>query len=182
MMTSGVATAPSVSRDVISLVPVRIPGHCCPASLVSTNERLGLTAFQLDVGDSLAGVLNFETPDWQVVDEAGGFVDVLHPQRIFYADVDEPLRSEAISKLRHHGLAAFVQPLTRAAWQSVPSTYIVCEQDQAIPVPAQESMSHRSERVLRLDSSHSPFLSRPRELADLLRGELATSATKTPSS
>jgi hypothetical protein len=34
-------------------------------------------------------------------------------------------------------------------------------------------MAQRSQRVLRMPTSHSPFLSRPAELAALLRAELA---------
>jgi hypothetical protein len=46
---------------------------------------------------------------------------------------------------------------------------VVCEQDQAIPVFAQEAMSSRAGTVLRLDAGHSPFLSQPAELAAVLR-------------
>jgi pimeloyl-ACP methyl ester carboxylesterase len=61
------------------------------------------------------------------------------------------------------------QPLTNAAWRAVPSTYVVCEQDQAIPPFAQEAMAKRAETVLRMDAGHSPFLSHRQELAGLLR-------------
>jgi pimeloyl-ACP methyl ester carboxylesterase len=52
----------------------------------------------------------------------------------------------------------------------VPRTYIFCERDQAL-LPAQQQ--HAIDRcpgirVLRLDSGHSPFLSQPDRLAELL--------------
>jgi hypothetical protein len=50
---------------------------------------------------------------------------------------------------------------------------VVCENDRAILPEAQEAMSRRANRVLRMPTSHSPFLSRPGELAALLRAELA---------
>ena len=53
---------------------------------------------------------------------------------------------------------------------------MICEQDQAIPVVAQEAMSQRAKHVLRMASSHSPFLSHPAELAGILRAELARAA------
>jgi pimeloyl-ACP methyl ester carboxylesterase len=68
--------------------------------------------------------------------------------------------------------SSLTQPLSRAAWRELPSTYVVCEQDQAIPVEAQEAMSGRAGTVLRLDTGHSPFLAAPAELAALLRGVL----------
>jgi hypothetical protein len=55
----------------------------------------------------------------------------------------------------------------------------VCERDAAIPVFVQESMAERSGRVLRMPTSHSPFLSRPAQLAGILRAEMLA-ATRTP--
>lgn len=51
----------------------------------------------------------------------------------------------------------------------MPSTYVVCDDDQAIPPPAQEMLAQRSGTVHHLPSGHSPFLSHPTELAALLR-------------
>ena len=50
----------------------------------------------------------------------------------------------------------------------MPSTYVVCENDNAIPVFAQEAMARRAGRVERLPSAHSPFLSHPDELTEVL--------------
>jgi pimeloyl-ACP methyl ester carboxylesterase len=48
------------------------------------------------------------------------------------------------------------------------TTYVVCEQDRAVPVAAQEAMSALADRVERLPSSHSPQLSMPQRLAQIL--------------
>jgi hypothetical protein len=45
---------------------------------------------------------------------------------------------------------------------------VICERDQAIPPFAQEAMSKRATEVVRLDSGHSAFLSRPDEVVGLL--------------
>jgi pimeloyl-ACP methyl ester carboxylesterase len=50
----------------------------------------------------------------------------------------------------------------------VPSTYIVTEQDASVPVAVQEQMAAHAKDVRRIATSHSPFLSRPAELAALL--------------
>jgi hypothetical protein len=56
----------------------------------------------------------------------------------------------------------------------VPSTYIVCDQDRAVPPEMQRWMAERAGRVLTYDTDHSPFLSmRERFVADL--DELAVS-------
>ncbi|WP_437307271.1 alpha/beta fold hydrolase [Sorangium sp. So ce388] len=59
------------------------------------------------------------------------------------------------------------------AWQELPSTYVICERDNAIPVFAQEAMSQRAREVRRLDAGHSPFLSRPDDVAALVRDVFA---------
>jgi pimeloyl-ACP methyl ester carboxylesterase len=70
--------------------------------------------------------------------------------------------------LRPQSLAAFTETQEAAAWRTAPSTYVVCEQDRAIPVAAQELMSARAANTLRLSSSHSPFLSTPDDVARLI--------------
>ncbi|MGY1641638.1 alpha/beta hydrolase [Geodermatophilus sp. SYSU D00703] len=126
-----------------------------------------LCAFQLDVGESLVGSLGGQPPDWQEVHPT--HVRVTTPEPVFYNGVDPELTERAVSRLRLHSVSSFTQPLSRAAWTELPSTYVVCEQDQAIPVSAQEAMARRAGEVLRMDAGHSPFLSRPAELATLLR-------------
>jgi len=56
----------------------------------------------------------------------------------------------------------------RTAWQSVESTYLLCEQDRALSPDLQERMARRCTSTVSLSSSHSPFISRSRQLADLI--------------
>jgi hypothetical protein len=63
---------------------------------------------------------------------------------------------------------SFSERVTKVGWRTIPSTYIVCEQDQALPPQEQEKLAARANAVHRLKSSHSPFLSMPAELAALL--------------
>jgi pimeloyl-ACP methyl ester carboxylesterase len=60
-----------------------------------------------------------------------------------------------------------------AAWHTIPSTYVIGEQDAAIPYAMRERFAARAGSVARMDTSHSPFLSRPGETAALLRDQLA---------
>ncbi|RAY15578.1 alpha/beta hydrolase [Actinomadura craniellae] len=130
-----------------------------------------LAAFQLDEGESLLDAVGGPTPDW-VEDHGDHTGPPPHPEEVFYGDVDPETAAASVARLTNQSLPALSQPLTRVAWKSIPSTYVICEKDAALPVPAQEAMSGRSERVLRMDASHSPFLSCPGALADLLRAEL----------
>lgn len=178
-------------RSVVSAIegPVLVVAHSYGGAPVTQGVSdlpnvVGLVyvaAFQLDVGDSLAGVGGSVTPDCWDVHEAEGYVDALRPEEIFYGGVDAAETAAAIARLTHHSLVAFGQPLTAAAWRTVPSTYVVCEQDQAIPVFAQEAMAQRSNRVVRMATAHSPFLSHPGELAGIIRAELDLRSAVDPS-
>jgi pimeloyl-ACP methyl ester carboxylesterase len=132
-----------------------------------------LCGFQLDIGESLIEAVGGAPPSWWDVHETEGFVDPLRPAELLYADVDPGATRGAVARLGHQALAALHQRLTHAAWRTIPSTYVVCERDDAIPLWVQESMAERASRVLRMGAAHAPFLSRPAQLAGVLRAELA---------
>ncbi|GAA0938907.1 alpha/beta hydrolase [Pseudonocardia zijingensis] len=135
-----------------------------------------LCAFQLDIGESVLGAAGGDVPSWWDVHRTEGYVDALRPFEVFYADVRPHTARGAVARLGHQSLTAFEQPLTNAAWRTIPSTYVVCERDAAIPVASQEAMAQRADRVLRMPGSHSPFLSRPAQLGGVLRAELLAAA------
>jgi hypothetical protein len=72
----------------------------------------------------------------------------------------------------HTSRAVFSGESTYEPWTAIPCAYIVCEQDRALPPPFQEIFASKMggpENTYRLPSSHSPFLSMPDQLADLLQ-------------
>lgn len=136
-------------------------------------------AFLLDVGDSLLSSLGGAAPDWIEPTADGSATRVTRPREVFYADVEEQVAAACEARLSLQSIPSFADTLTAAAWTEIPSTYVICEQDQAIPPPAQEAMSGRAGTVHRLSTSHSPFLSQPEELAAILTG--VTAGTSEPS-
>ncbi|MEZ5408155.1 MAG: alpha/beta hydrolase [Acidimicrobiales bacterium] len=54
------------------------------------------------------------------------------------------------------------------AWKAIPSTYVVCEQDKAIPPDSQRRLARHATHTVTWDVSHSPFFSRPDLMVDLL--------------
>lgn len=53
-------------------------------------------------------------------------------------------------------------PLSRAAYEYIPSTYLICENDQAAPSNFQEMFAHSANAEIdRCNASHSPMLSQP---------------------
>jgi pimeloyl-ACP methyl ester carboxylesterase len=135
-----------------------------------------LCAFLLDAGESLLDALQHQVPDWIAIDEQAGTSLPLSPQKTFYADCLPAAADAAAARLVPHSVAAFAAPQTAAAWRERPSTYVICEQDQALPPAAQEAMSARASVVERLDRSHSPFLSAPDEVVAVLERALQTAA------
>ncbi len=127
-------------------------------------------AFQLDVGESLLGALAGEVPPWIAIDAERGTSSVPEPLPVFFADVDPDRAAACAGRLKTQTLSSFGDPLSVAGWRDIASTYVACTEDQAIPYPAQQAMSQRATTVHTLHSSHSPFLSQPTQLAEIISG------------
>jgi pimeloyl-ACP methyl ester carboxylesterase len=131
-----------------------------------------LAAFQVNLGESLLTPNGGRLMPWAKLhrrDGIGDYVEVTTPRTVFYNDVDDKTAETAVSQLGYQSYASMRQPLTEIAWKTIPSTYVVCESDNAIPVAAQERMAARADDLQRLTASHSPFLSKPAALAQLIR-------------
>ena len=59
--------------------------------------------------------------------------------------------------------------MTHASWREKTSTYVVLTDDHAWPEAAQRRLAAQVTEQREMPASHSPFLSRPAELAVLLR-------------
>jgi pimeloyl-ACP methyl ester carboxylesterase len=94
-------------------------------------------------------------------------VDPAWQRAVFYADCDDADVALAQSLLKPNGLRPSTDPVRiGASFASVRRFYITCRRDRAISPAAQKSMytALPCEMVLAIDSSHSPFLSRPAAL------------------
>jgi len=93
-------------------------------------------------------------------------------EKIFYNGVAPEVAAAEKAKLELHSSGAFASKVTFAAWKDFPSTYLVCEKDNAIPVEKQEAMAKQKGgkwKVERCDEGHSPFLSKPEFVARVIR-------------
>lgn len=137
-----------------------------------------MSAFVPLQNESLAGIFGGQLPPWIVSD--GEQLSVDRPQQMFYNDMNEVDAREAVSKLvLHPSRAQFdpsSRPETRMGWECIPVTYIYCQKDEALVVPAQEMMVQRLEernptitvRKEFCDAGHSPFLSQPEKLVEIM--------------
>ena len=127
-----------------------------------------LTAFVLDENETLFQACGAQDPPWWVRSADNERLTTSTPQYVFYNTCSEDVASEAVSNLRTQSVLSFNQPITQAAWKEIPSTYILCEHDNAIPLVAQEAMSARTNQTMTMGTDHSPFLSAPKNLALIL--------------
>ena len=88
---------------------------------------------------------------------------------IFYGECAEADSAWAIAKLRPDPIRPLLRSL-RPREINLPRTYIKCTKDRAIPIAMQRELINRArfDHVETLDTDHSPFLSAPAELAEIL--------------
>jgi pimeloyl-ACP methyl ester carboxylesterase len=135
-----------------------------------------LCAFMPDEGESLAALVGtVEDPGLKaqihtLPGEREGEV-LINPEfapELFYGDASEEDVQRALAQLVPESGPAFGQAPAQIAWRERPSTYVVCTEDQAILPPLQRQMARHAREVLEWPTSHSPFLSRPDLVVDLL--------------
>ncbi len=160
--------------------PVVLVGHSYGGAIVTeagahdaVDHIVYVTAFALDVGESvmqnaleggvagpLDGALQF---DGDVVT-----LDLDGAVAAFYHDCTDDVARSAASRLRSQSIGALGGTVRTAAWRDKASTYVVCTDDRAVSPALQRSAAARVNDVVEIDASHSPFLSRPAAIADLL--------------
>lgn len=87
---------------------------------------------------------------------------------IFYGDSDEAVAWAAVARLRPMVLdveAFLSDPPPRP---EAGTTYVVCTGDRALPPAAQRRLAAGCDRALEWPTDHSPFLTRPDAVAELL--------------
>ena len=166
-------------RDALDgMTDVVLCGHSYGGAVISeagahdnVRHLVFLTAFALDVGETTIANASPQVPavamdtaigiedDHVVIDPAGAVA-------AFYADCEDP----PVDRLVPHTLRAFQIEAAAAAWKDKPSTYVLCTQDQAIHPDRQRFFAGRCGGTIELEASHSPMLSMPDRVAEILRG------------
>jgi len=94
-------------------------------------------------------------------------VDPERARDLFYGDSSAEDIDRMVPLLRpmHMGVG---EDVLRPAWMDVPTSYVVCSNDRALSPVVQRRMAQHAANVVEWPTDHSPFLTRPRELALLL--------------
>ncbi|KAI9869807.1 MAG: hypothetical protein M1830_005074 [Pleopsidium flavum] len=121
---------------------------------------------------SLMGPMNNEKAPWVEIDgDSIRLTDPTTAANTFYNDLDQATADYWASRLTHHSYPTFHCKVTYAAWRDIPSTYLYCEADNAIPLSMQEMMVQDAGgfQTERCSAGHSPFLSQPELVVDVIR-------------
>lgn len=149
-------TVPRVDRLVYLCALAPVPGMSF-RDQIGAEERMLNPAYQAALSD---------------VDPEGrrSWVDPELARQILYADCDDSVVAEAVAHLRPQAQTPYFAPCPLDSYPDTPSTYIACRDDQLVSPSWGRSFARDrlGAELIDLPGSHSPFLSRPAELAATL--------------
>ena len=152
-----------------------IPVTEATAGIPNVTRLIYLAAYVPDENGSMFSLHGI--PDPEVV--SGLFPVIDNPRTSLYADLDDEQAAFAVGLLINQTMRSFVDRVTGAGWKSIPTSYLICDDDKAIPPTMQAEMARGAQATVHhLASSHSPYLSRPAELATLLRDIVSSTPHK----
>jgi pimeloyl-ACP methyl ester carboxylesterase len=131
------------------------------AFCLDAHETVMVNDLEGGAGTVLERAIRFEADDTITVDPALAV-------EAFYADCDPAAASDFVARLVPEHAAGFAQSPRAVAWRERPSTYVLCTEDRSVPPALQRNLAARCDEVVEIAASHSPFVSRPDELAATL--------------
>ena len=179
----------AVVRGALDMLdgPTIVLGHSYGGAVVTqacdhpaVRRIVYLAAFLPDVGESVLSLATSGEPNPALFrgmqTDADGWSTLTDDcaDNVFYNDADSATRAWARARLRSmRGGSA--DPVTTAAWSSVPTMYLLTTADRAVLPSWQRTMSRRCTEVIELPTGHSTFAVRP----DLLCQHLIETARRT---
>jgi pimeloyl-ACP methyl ester carboxylesterase len=168
--------------------PVVLVGHSYGGSVITEAAEqipnlealIYIAALIPELGQSTTGVSRMvdERTKLDAAIEVDGEFLRLNPtlaKEALFRDCSDDVADWAVSQLTTQTIASLRSPRTAFA-VDVPTYYLRCARDQAVDPGLQELLSARCDEVAVLDSGHSPMLSQPEALCELLL--MSTSANK----
>ncbi|MGI8430237.1 MAG: alpha/beta hydrolase [Solirubrobacteraceae bacterium] len=144
-----------------------------------------ISSFLPAVGESLAALSSGANNPVPVIPHAEGSVSANNEDTTafdarFLHDVEDPkLVRGAHERLCAQSSVVFGAETTAAAWQRVPSTYVVCAEDRSTDPDLQRVHAARAITTRELPAAHFPMLSRPDLVAACIK-EIASRANADP--
>jgi len=146
------------------------------AGLASVRAAVFVAAFVLEEGESCSDA-NPGAGASRLGPEVEGDYLVVESDvaaQLFYQDADPASASAAAARVTPEHLGTVTAPAGVAGWRGVPTTYVLTERDRALPADAQRRLAARTDAQVSLDSDHSPMLTHPAALAEVIREVVAS--------
>jgi pimeloyl-ACP methyl ester carboxylesterase len=161
--------------------PVVLVGHSYGGVVVTeagTDPKVAglvyIAAFAPDQGESVESLIANPPPGAPVppiLPPMDGylFLDKAKFRAAFAADVSEPKAAFLADSQVPWAVAALSGAVSKPAWKTKPSWYLVATEDKMIPPPAQRQMSIRAgSTVVEAAGSHAIYISKPEVVAALI--------------
>src|SRR6202795_2214368 len=161
--------------------PVILVGHSYGGAVITEAGNdpkvVGLvyiTAFAPDKGESVATLIKDPPPGAPVPpilppQDGYLFLDRAKFPASFAADVEAEKAAFMADSQVPWGLEALGGTISKPAWKTKPSWYLVVTEDRMIPVAAQRLMSKRAgSTVVEVGGSHAIYVSQPKTVAALI--------------
>jgi pimeloyl-ACP methyl ester carboxylesterase len=133
-----------------------------------------IAAFAPDAGESVAALIKDPQPGAPVppiLPSQNGylFLDTTKFHESFAADVGAERAAFMADSQVPWGVEALSESITKPAWKTKPSWYLVATDDKMIPPAAQHFMSKRAgSTVVEVKGSHAVYVSKPEAVAALI--------------
>jgi pimeloyl-ACP methyl ester carboxylesterase len=168
--------------------PVLLVGHSYGGAVIgeagahdAVARLVYLAALIPDVGQSAAASMWSDAADpidaaghptaasALATDDAGRFsIPAEAAAAMFYNECDPEVAAKAAAQLRPQSLTSLQEVPTAFAWQTKPSTYVICTNDLTVAPDRQRGFAARCTDSVAWASDHSPFLSHPNLVINLL--------------
>jgi pimeloyl-ACP methyl ester carboxylesterase len=166
--------------------PVTLVGHSYGGAVITdagndprVSKLVYIAAFAPDKGESVNSLIKDPPPGSPVppiLPPKDGFL-FLDKEKFadaFAGDVDADSAAFMADSQVGWGVEALGSEITDPAWNKRPSWYLLTTEDKMIPPPAQQFMSERAgSQVVKVDASHSVYVSKPDVVAALIERAVA---------
>ena len=167
--SSPIVVGHSMAGLVIPLIPALRPVRRL-VFLTAFLPTPGMSANEQRAAEPIDGLVPPRTAEWTDLGDDVWAVGPNTATELFYGDAKPPVARWATSRLRPQCYRVMKEATPLAAWPDTDRAAIICRADRALnPEWARTASRERlGVESVELDGQHSPFLTRPPELAQVL--------------
>lgn len=179
-------------RQFLSTIsgPVVLVGHSYGGAVISNGATgnpnvkslVYIAAYALAEGESVQAANALGGGHTDVIDhlvlrpfpgatagDADAYIDPDFFPQLFAQDIPKSVAQSMAGSQRPGALASLVVPSGPAAWETIPSWYMVAKNDRIIPPEAERAMAARANATtVEVNSSHVPMISQPQKVISLI--------------